>query len=572
MSAWRNFSIRSKVVIAFVSLFLAMLGLGLFGMVQTGSVNARATELRDHWLPSAASLGRLLGAVGEVRTREAEMMRIAINGKVAGDGTLEEYADAVAALKDSTADADNAYKAYVPLVTPGTTDETLMRAFATAWTEYKRNQAAILALQAAHDMAGAEAAYTGPGKEHSEAASASLLVDLRYASEEGKKAADRADATFQSSRILTAASIAMGGLLCVLAGVAIKTGVVTPLRASIAALNRLASGDLETAVSGVDRRDEIGALARAMEVFKHNAAEARRLGAAQESEHLAKERRAERLAELVHNFETTVGNTVSTLASGATQLERTSHSMTNSAGQTRQQAAGVTAAADEAGASVQTVAAAAGELASSIVEISRQITQSTRITQRAVDDAQRTDTIVRALSQGAGRIGNVVELISGIASQTNLLALNATIEAARAGDAGKGFAVVASEVKSLANQTAQATGEIGEQIGHIQSATKEAVQAIGGIAALVHEVSVIATTIASAVEQQGAATAEITRTVQQTAEAAKGVTTHIGGVSEASDQTREAATQLQSAAGDLSKQAEELSSVVNVFIADVRAA
>jgi methyl-accepting chemotaxis protein len=218
------------------------------------------------------------------------------------------------------------------------------------------------------------------------------------------------------------------------------------------------------------------------------------------------------------------------------------------------------------------VASAAEELTSSISEISRQVAQSAKITGHAVESARRTDTIVRALADGAQQIEHVVELISNIAGQTNLLALNATIEAARAGDAGRGFAVVASEVKSLSSQTAEATKEISTRIAQIQGATKEAVEAIQGITATIEEVSTIAATITSSIEQQGVATAEIARNVTQTAQATQDVTSNIGGVSEAANETGNAAGLVLSAASNLSKQAEQLSGEVNTFLAGVRAA
>ena len=274
---------------------------------------------------------------------------------------------------------------------------------------------------------------------------------------------------------------------------------------------------------------------------------------------------------VANTFEGSVGRLVGLLASGATELEATAQSMTGMADRANTQATTVAASAEEASISVQTVASAAEELSASVSEIGRQVAQSATVSAKAVTDAQRTDQIVRALAEGAERIGKVVHLITDIANQTNLLALNATIEAARAGDAGKGFAVVASEVKSLANQTARATEDIGNQINQIQLATKDAVEAIRDIAATIDELSVIGTNIASAVEQQSAATAEIARNVHQTAQSAQHVTTHIAGVSHAADETGSAAVQVLGAARDLSKQAEQLSAEVKTFVVEIRA-
>jgi methyl-accepting chemotaxis protein len=280
----------------------------------------------------------------------------------------------------------------------------------------------------------------------------------------------------------------------------------------------------------------------------------------------------QKLNNLAQDFEKSVGQMVSHLAAGSGRLETTARSMTGSANQTNAQATRVATAAEQASTGVQAVAAAAEELSASVAEISRQVAQSSRVTNQAVDDARRTDTIVRELADGAERIGQIVGLISTIASQTNLLALNATIEAARAGDAGKGFAVVASEVKSLASQTAKATEEIGAQIGHIQSATREAVSAIQQITRTIGEVNDIAGTIATAVEEQGAATAEIARNVQETAAAAQEVTSNISGVSVAANETGSAANDVLSAAGDVTSQTGKLSSQVNHFLAEVRTA
>jgi methyl-accepting chemotaxis protein len=338
-------------------------------------------------------------------------------------------------------------------------------------------------------------------------------------------------------------------------------------------MQRIASGSLDQKVEETERADEIGRMAETLEILRQTAMTARTLEAEQvATKQQAEQEKRQALIALANRFDDSVGRLVGLMASGSTELESTAQSMTGTAERTNQQATVVSTAAAEASTRVQTVAAAAEELSSSIGEISRQVAQSATITARAVDNARRTDTIVRALADGAQQIEHVAELISSIAGQTNLLALNATIEAARAGEAGRGFAVVAAEVKSLASQTAEATKEIGTRITQIQSATKEAVEAIQGITATIEEVSAIATTIGSAIEEQGAATTEIARNVNQTAQATQQVTTNIGGVSTAANETGGAASLVLTAASNLSKQAEQLSGEVNAFLAGVRAA
>jgi len=368
---------------------------------------------------------------------------------------------------------------------------------------------------------------------------------------------------------ITATGLLVG---CILSWL-LSRSITKPLVRITLALKALASGDRTSEVPETRRGDEIGEMARSAEIFKKTAIEFERIVAEQEALK-ATAAAAQRTAmnQTADAFEVKVGSLVAMLSSGATELQATASSMSAIATQTDQRATTVAAAAGEASAGVQTVAAAAEELTASINEIARRVAQSSRITDRAVGDARRTDTIVRALAHAAQKIGDVVQLITGIAAQTNLLALNATIEAARAGDAGKGFAVVASEVKNLANQTAKATEEIGSQVAQIQNATGEAVQAIQAIGATINEVSDIATSIAAAVKEQGAATAEIARNVQQTSASTQDVTVTIAGVSQAANDTGAAAGEVLSAAGDLSQQAEQLTNEVNSFVAGIRAA
>lgn len=266
-------------------------------------------------------------------------------------------------------------------------------------------------------------------------------------------------------------------------------------------------------------------------------------------------------------FETTVHAIVDTVASAATELQATSQAMSGTAGRTADQATMAAAAAEQTSANVQTVAAAADQLSASIVEIAGQVSHSSRIAMSAVDEAERTNVIVASLTDAAQKIGAVISLINDIAHQTNLLALNATIEAARAGEAGKGFAVVASEVKNLATQTARATGDIATQIGGMQTATRQAVEAIRSITRVIGEIEGITTGIAAAVEEQGAATREIARNVDQAAAGSGSVSGNVQEVNRAAGEAGHAAAQVMDAAGDLSRQSEHLRSEVSGFLA-----
>lgn len=384
---------------------------------------------------------------------------------------------------------------------------------------------------------------------------------------------DDLDADFRSTlwHLATVGGLIL--LVTLLATCLINRDITRSLSGLRNSMERLANGDLVADIPCVGRRDEVGAMARMVRVFKDSMTEAEHLRT--EQEEIKRQATAEKRAalnRLAESFESKVGGLVAMLSSSSTALETTAQSMTGTANQGNQQAATVASAAEQASTGLQSVASAAEELSSSIGEISRQVAQSSIITGKAVQDAKRTDAIVRALAEGAEKIGAVVSLITSIAGQTNLLALNATIEAARAGEAGRGFAVVATEVKSLASQTANATQEIDAQITQIQAATKEAVEAICGISTTIDEVSAIATTIAAAVEEQGAATSEIARNVQQTSHAAQNVTMSINGVSQAANETGAAAGLVLTAASDLSKQANQLSGEVNAFVASVRAA
>ncbi|MBD2748190.1 Cache 3/Cache 2 fusion domain-containing protein [Microvirga sp. BT688] len=361
-------------------------------------------------------------------------------------------------------------------------------------------------------------------------------------------------------------------LVLTLAAILSARMLFRPIPKLAGTMNGLAHGDTSVTVPYLAWKNEIGEMARAVEIFRENTVERQRLAVEQAAESDAKMQRALRLDGLTRQFESNVSALTQGLATAASQMEATAQTMTATAERTNQQSVSVAAAAEQTSGSVQTVAAATEEMSISIREIARQVTQSSQISFEAVESAKRTNGIVQALADGAQKIGEVVALINSIASQTNLLALNATIEAARAGEAGKGFAVVASEVKNLATQTAKATEEIGSQIAQIQGATQEAVDAIHGIQTVIDQISSISTGIAAAMEEQGATTGEISRSVQEAARGTGQVTQSIDSVKHGAGETGVAAVQVLDAAQELARYAENLSREVDVFLSDVKAA
>jgi methyl-accepting chemotaxis protein len=348
--------------------------------------------------------------------------------------------------------------------------------------------------------------------------------------------------------------------------------IVPPILKMVGAMEQLAGGDHSVEVPATDKKDEIGLMARAVLIFKENMIKAKELADKEAEAISARMARAARVNELTKAFDADVSSVLRSVAAASTELQATASSMTATAEETSNQATAVAAATEEASTNVQTVAAASEELASSVTEIGRQVASSAAIAQKAVTEAERTNTTVQGLFNEAASIGDVVKLISDIAGQTNLLALNATIEAARAGEAGRGFAVVAAEVKSLAEQTAKATEQISNQVSSIQTSSSEAVSAIKGITAIINEMNEIASAIASAVDEQGSATQEIARNVQQAALGTNEITSNVSGVQQAAGDTGTAAHQVLEASNELSRQSETIRGQVESFLSDIKAA
>ncbi|MEQ9326399.1 MAG: HAMP domain-containing methyl-accepting chemotaxis protein, partial [Rhodospirillales bacterium] len=379
------------------------------------------------------------------------------------------------------------------------------------------------------------------------------------------------DELFGSSSTLIAATAAISIVLGIIFAWLIARSITLPVGRMTGAMRRLADNDLEVEVPGIDRKDEIADMAKAVQVFKDNAIRVRELQAEQEAQEARqKEQQRAAMLQLADDFEAGIGQIVSGVSSAASQLKATAESMSRSAENASLQSDTVAGAAEQASGNVNTVAAAAEQLSASIAEIAHQVAQSASMSEAAAQEAQETDGKVKVLDAAADKIGAVVALITDIAEQTNLLALNATIEAARAGDAGKGFAVVANEVKNLANQTAKATEEISQQIAAIQTETRSTVDAITRISEAIQRVNEVGSAIASAVEEQGAATQEIARNTQEAAQGTGNVTMSIGSVSQSVGETGAASASVLTAAGELSTQSEQLRQRIQEFLTQVR--
>ncbi|WP_264050559.1 methyl-accepting chemotaxis protein [Methylobacterium flocculans] len=555
-------SLKSTLIGLFGLLAIITTGQGLVSLAKVNAIGDRMTVLSDNVLPSVDSAHAMNALVMRVRLWQ---FRYVIAE------TAEERSNSVAQAATLSKELEErrlAYKALVSSTQEGALyDEVSVKLalMSQDWDHLRTidpsRRDEILSV------------FRGAMNANYLATSATMrkLVLLNGEAGEAAKAAAR-DEQVSTMRV-TQVMLGLSALMALAAMGYTIFGVTRPLGAMTAAMRRVADGDADAAVPSVGRRDEIGAMADALETFRANLLRSRAL---EEETRLARAgaeaQRKAAMREMADGFEGAVSGILGRVTAAATQLRATAGSMAETASGTARQSTTVAAAADQAASNVGMVAAAAEELGASVQEIGRQVDGSTQLAQRAVDEAARTATEVQELSAAAARIGDVVAMIASIAGQTNLLALNATIEAARAGEAGRGFAVVAAEVKELANQTARATEEISGQIGRIQGSTGQAVTAIDAISGRIREISGVATSIAAAVEEQGAATQEIVRNVAEAAAGTGEVTTNISGVASAAEETGAAASQVLASASELSRESEQLNDAVTRFLGTVRAA
>ena len=555
-------SIRTKIVSVVCLLLLALAGMGLLSARSMRSLNANTKEMASNWLPSIKALGDLHADV--------IMYRAIIRQHMLAE-TKEDKDGAEKALDNLAQKNMKVRKAYEAMMS-SPEERALYADFSTRWEQYKAIVAKMIELSRKDGLSREARDLNKDLIKAGNEAESILDKDIELNDKGAAQDARGAEETYSSMLMWLAVIVG----LSILAGAAVSFYVIRDISAGIASIvepmQALGQGDLSAEVPHQGEKTEIGQMADALQIFKQALIAKRAADEAAAKDAEAKIERGRRVDGITREFEQMIGNIVNNVSSASSQLESSAGTLSTTAKRSQELSTTVAAASEEASTNVQSVASATEELSSSVNEISRQVQESARMASNAVGQARSTTDRVGELSKAATRIGDVIELINTIAGQTNLLALNATIEAARAGEAGRGFAVVASEVKALAQQTAKATGEIGQQINGIQAATQDSVNAIKDISGTIEKLSEISSTIAAAVEEQGAATQEISRNVQQAAQGTQQVSSNIADVQRGATETGTASSQVLAAAKTLSTDSGRLKSEVSKFLTNVRAA
>ena len=558
----KHTTIRLRVIAAFVIVLGACAGLGLFAEQRLSAVNAAATDIADNWLPASNALGDLAQSFEYYRSLQGQIAQL----------TGKERDSKLAKMHKARDTMETAWRTYVPTIS-GADEHAMADDIRRDMDAYFADEDGFMAEVNGGDIAKATQDYAFAMLPQVDALRGAIHKDRDYQMAAGRKAAAAGVALGNAARQLILWALIGTGAICAAMGFVMIRTISAPISRMAESMGVLAKGRTELTIPNIGERNEIGAMAAAVDVFRLGMIRNLELEAeAAMAREMAETERKQTMLSMADQFEDAVGGIVSMVSSAATEMQATASQLTSSARESAAQATSCSAAAEEAGTNVTSVAGAAEELGASVSEIARQVDHSLLKAREAVTEADSTAAIVGELSVAASRISGIVEMISGIASQTNLLALNATIESARAGEAGKGFAVVASEVKALATQTGKATDEINAQVAGIQATTRQAVAAIQGITGTIRDINDSSATIAAAVEQQGAATREIVQAVAQASVGTTEVTTNITGVARMAEETGAGASQVLSASSELAGQAEHLRGQVEGFLARVRAA
>jgi methyl-accepting chemotaxis protein len=560
-----KYSIRAKITAVVAFLLIAMTGMGLLAVRNMRAINANTVDIGSNWLPSVRVLGDLRAGIITYRNVIREhMLALTLEEKLATEKILAGVVESNNVIRQK----------YEKLIT-SPEEHAIYNQWVELWTSYKKGTEDVMALSRkeagrlpteAHELNSKTVNPIGLKADEI------LKKDIDMNNVGADKAASDAADNYSSAFEMLAAILGFAMIVGVGVGIYLIRDVSSGIASIVTPMQALGKGDLTAQVPHQGETTEIGAMANTLQVFKEALIAKKAADEAAAVDADAKIERGRRVDSITRDFESMIGEIVETVSSASTQLEASATTLTSTADRARELTTAVAAASEEASTNVQSVASATEEMASSVNEISRQVQESARMAGAAVDQARVTTDRVSELSKAASRIGDVVELINNIAGQTNLLALNATIEAARAGEAGRGFAVVASEVKALAEQTAKATGEIGQQITGIQTATQDSVSAIKEISGTIEKLSEISSTIAAAVEEQGAATQEISRNVQQAAQGTQQVSSNITDVQRGASETGSASSQVLSAAQMLAGDSNRLKLEVGKFLTSVRAA